>query len=59
MDQAGRYQGRVGESALTLLEAPQMQDEICNLLERVLQYAMMRRDEESTNPRTRRWPSGR
>jgi len=51
VDQAGRYKGRVGESALTLLEALKMQDEIYNLLERVLQYAMMRRDEESTNAR--------
>ncbi len=39
VDQAGRYKGRVGESALTLLEALRMQDEIYNLLERVLQYA--------------------
>ena len=38
--QAGRYQGRVGESAQTLLAALKMQDELSNSLERVSQYAM-------------------
>lgn len=46
--QAGRFQGKVGESAGTLLETLKMQEEIWKMLDRVIQYAMMRRDEDST-----------
>jgi len=45
---AGRFQGKVGESAETLLATLKMQEEIWKLLDRVGEYAMMRRDEDST-----------
>lgn len=47
--QAGRFQGRLGESAETFLAALKMNDELSNSLERIAQYALMRRDEDSAN----------
>lgn len=45
---AGRYQGKVGESAQTLLATLKMYEDISRQLDRVAEYAMMRRDEDST-----------
>ncbi len=43
------YQGRLGESAGTLLRALQARDEISKLLEQVVVYARMKEDEDTTN----------
>lgn len=43
------YQGRLAESAATLLEAIQLKDEIWLLLEHAYVYARMRRDEDNSN----------
>lgn len=43
------YQGKLGESAQTLLAALNARDEIFMLTEQVAVYAHMRRDEDSTN----------
>lgn len=43
------YQGKLGESAQTLLAALKARDEIFMLTEQVAVYAHMRRDEDSTN----------
>jgi oligoendopeptidase F len=43
------YQGRLGESAQTLLEALQLQDKIGEKLGRLYAFARMRRDEDNTN----------
>ncbi|MEW8978506.1 MAG: oligoendopeptidase F [Symbiobacterium sp.] len=43
------YQGRLGESAGTLLEALRARDELYQLLEQVLVFARMKEDEDTTN----------
>ncbi len=45
----GSYQGKLGESAGTLLEALKLQDKIQEMTERLYTYARMRRDEDNTN----------
>ncbi|MBQ9931090.1 MAG: oligoendopeptidase F, partial [Firmicutes bacterium] len=47
MKDYGRFQGRLGESAATLLEAFTVKDAIWQKLERVYVYARMRRDEDN------------
>lgn len=49
VERAGRFKGRVGESAATLLACFEMEDEIGQALERVYGYAVMRRDEDNNN----------
>ncbi|MCL6547736.1 MAG: oligoendopeptidase F [Alicyclobacillus sp.] len=44
------YQGRVGESAGTLLDVLRLQDRIGEKLHRLVAYARMRRDEDNANP---------
>jgi oligoendopeptidase F len=44
------YQGRLGESAATLLASFELRDKINYQLERLYAYARMRRDEDNTNP---------
>ncbi|MBN7772207.1 oligoendopeptidase F [Clostridium aminobutyricum] len=43
----GKYSGRLGESAATLLEAFQEKDRIWQIAEKVYVYARMRRDEDN------------
>ena len=43
------FQGRLGESAGTLLQALQTRDEISKLLEQVVVYARMKEDEDTAN----------
>jgi len=43
------YQGKVGESAASLLACLKFRDELEQVLERVIVYAHMRRDEDNTN----------
>ncbi|MCL6477665.1 MAG: oligoendopeptidase F [Peptococcaceae bacterium] len=49
LGEVGIYQGRLGESAVTLLEALRLQDRIRELNEKVYAYARMRLDEDNTN----------
>ena len=44
-----RYQGRLGESAATLLAALRLKDEVAEAVARVLTYALLRRSEDATN----------
>ncbi|MEI6045722.1 MAG: oligoendopeptidase F [Chloroflexota bacterium] len=44
------YQGKVGESAHALLSCFKYRDEVEVVLERVIVYAHMRRDEDNSNP---------
>lgn len=46
---AGKYQGRLGESAETLYEALQFQDHILSRLGKLYTYAHMRYDQDTTN----------
>ncbi|MDQ3704311.1 MAG: oligoendopeptidase F [Chloroflexota bacterium] len=45
------YRGRLGDSAQTLLEALRLRDELGQVLERVIVYSKMRRDEDNANAR--------
>ncbi|MDQ3929908.1 MAG: oligoendopeptidase F [Chloroflexota bacterium] len=49
VERLSSYRGRLGESAETLLEALQLRDELNQVLERVIVYAKMRRDEDNAN----------
>lgn len=49
VDQLSSYQGRLGESAETLLGSFKLRDDINYRLERLFAYARMRRDEDNTN----------
>lgn len=44
------YRGRVGESAHTLLEVNRLMDELAERATRLVVYAHMRKDEDTTNP---------
>lgn len=44
---AGRFEGKLGESAQILVEALEMETEIHKLLERIAGYALMRQDEDT------------
>lgn len=46
---AGKYQGRLGESAETLYEALQFQDHLLSHLGKLYTYAHMRYDQDTTN----------
>ncbi|RBP92186.1 oligoendopeptidase F [Cytobacillus firmus] len=46
---AGKYQGRLGESAETLYEALQFQDHLLSRLGKLYTYAHMRYDQDTTN----------
>lgn len=46
---AGKYEGRLGESAETLYEALQFQDHILSRLGKLYTYAHMRYDQDTTN----------
>lgn len=46
----GRFQGKLGQSAATLLEALQLEEQLQELDEKVYTYAHMRRDEDNSNP---------
>ncbi len=48
VDQLKAFQGRLGESADTLLAALKLRDDISHRLERLFAYARMRRDEDNT-----------
>ena len=50
IDQIKTYSGRLGESGTTLLAAFQLHDDIGHRMERLYNYARMRRDEDNTNP---------
>lgn len=50
IEQAKSYQGRLGESAATLLGALRLRDNVGERLERLYSYARMRRDEDNTSP---------
>ncbi|OPX86310.1 MAG: Oligoendopeptidase F, plasmid [Pelotomaculum sp. PtaB.Bin104] len=45
-----RFQGKLGQSAATLLEALQLEEQLQELDEKVYTYAHMRRDEDNSNP---------
>jgi oligoendopeptidase F len=47
--QLSAFAGTLSRDATTLLQALQLRDQIGEILERVLVYALMRRDEENTN----------
>lgn len=49
VERLSSYRGRLGESAETLLEALRLRDELGQVLERVIVYAKMRRDEDNSN----------
>jgi oligoendopeptidase F len=50
LDSLKGFQGRLGESAQTLLDSLKLRDDINYRLERLYAYARMRRDEDNTNP---------
>jgi oligoendopeptidase F len=49
LDALERYQGRLGESAATLLESFQLSDAVGQRLGRMAVYAFLRKDEDTTN----------
>jgi oligoendopeptidase F len=49
LDSLKGFQGRLGESAQTLLDSLKLRDDINYRLERLYAYARMRRDEDNTN----------
>src|SRR3954470_13426254 len=50
IEQLKSYDGRLGESAATLLERFQLRDNINHQLERLYACARMRRDQDNSNP---------
>jgi oligoendopeptidase F len=50
IDRLKGYNGRLGDSAETLLASFKLRDDINYRLERLFAYARMRRDEDNTNP---------
>ncbi|MBX5436342.1 MAG: oligoendopeptidase F [Alicyclobacillaceae bacterium] len=49
-EELASYQGRLGESAASLLAALRLHDKIGERLHRLIAYARMRRDEDNANP---------
>ncbi len=49
LPQLTAFQGRLGESAATLLQALKMRDEVSKLLEQVVVWARMKEDEDTAN----------
>ncbi|WHH58169.1 oligoendopeptidase F [Petroclostridium sp. X23] len=45
-----QYKDKLGDSALKLLEALKLSDQLSSLTEKIFVYARMRRDEDNTNP---------
>jgi len=50
IDAVGAYNGKLGESAHTMLEAFRTQEQVEQINEKVYTYARMRRDEDNANP---------
>lgn len=51
IERVGSFQGRLSESSEVLLEALQVSDELGQRLERIVAYARLHRDTDTTNPK--------